>query len=292
VNGYFRARLVLSACTVAAVACTAGLDRVDASGGNSGSGGLAPMTGAGGSGAAVVPGLALDAGPVPGDAGTVCSNLSIGILGNPGSNASSDFQAWLEARGTSARRILTAPDGDLTAATLQPFDVVVIDLPPREFTADEASIFAAWVSAGGGFASMSGYHNDTAQDWRANSLLAPLGLAYSGQLLWGPVTQFGAHPIVSGLTSVTFQGGYAISDLGGSTGTRTPVAFISSNGANVAVGYTVQAGAGRGFVWGDEWIEFDSEWAAIPQIPQEWLQVFAWIAPANRCKLTGIGFLL
>jgi hypothetical protein len=48
-------------------------------------------------------------------------------------------------------------------------------------------------------------------------------------------------------------------------------------------------GAGHGFVWGDEWIEFDSEWSAMPQIPQLWLQVFTWISPPSRCMLTGIG---
>ena len=79
------------------------------------------------------------------------------------------------------QRFQTTADMPLTADALQPFDVIVLDLLPRDYTADEAAIFAAWVSAGGGVASMSGYHNDTSQDWRANSLLAPLGIAYSGQ---------------------------------------------------------------------------------------------------------------
>ena len=176
----------------------------------------------------------------------------------------------------------------MTADALRPFDVVVVNLPPRQYTADEAAIFAAWISAGGGVASMSGYHNDTSQDWRPNSLLAPLGLAYSGQLLWGPVTQFPVHAITAGLTSVTFTGGYGISDLGTTGSTRTPIAFLSGNPNPVAVSYAVQMGQGRAFLWGDEWIEFDSEWSSMPQIPQLWLQVFNWISPPNRCMLTGI----
>jgi hypothetical protein len=44
-------------------------------------------------------------------------------------------------------------------------------------------------------------------------------------------------------------------------------------------------GSGRAFVWGDEWIEFDSEWMAIPQIPQLWVQVFSWLAPKTTCQL-------
>ncbi len=252
-----------------------------ATGGHLGTGGASSPTGAGGSS------LRADAGS--GSLDAACSQLNIGILGNPGSNASSNFQAWLEARGTSVQRFQTADGVPLTADALQPFDVIVVDLPPRDYTADEAAIFVAWVSAGGGFAAMSGYHDDPTQDWRANSLVAPLGLAYAMPRVWGPVTQFAAHPITTGLTSVTFTGGYAISDIGGSSSARTPIAFLPNNPDNLAVGYAVQMDKGRGFLWGDEWIEFDSEWSAMPQIPQLWLQVFTWVAPPNRCMLTGIG---
>jgi hypothetical protein len=251
-----------------------------ATGGHLGTGGASSPTGAGGSSRIV------DAGS--GGVDAACSQLNIGILGNPGSNATSNFQSWLEARGTAVQRFQTTDGVPLTADALQPFDVIIVDLPPRSYTSDEAAIFAAWVSAGGGVASMSGYHNDTSQDWRPNSLLAPLGLAYSGQLLWGPVTQFAVHPITAGITSVTFDGGYGISDLGTVGSTRTPIAFVSGSPDSVAVSYAVQMGQGRAFLWGDEWIEFDSEWSSMPQIPELWLQVFQWISPPNRCMLMGI----
>ena len=257
-----------------------------AAGGGSGSGGVSSTTGAGGRAGTGGSDPLADAGT--GGADARCSQLNIGILGNPGSNSSSNFQAWLEARGTSVQRFQTTDGVPLTVEALQPFDVIVLDLPPRDYTADEAALFAAWVSAGGGVASMSGYHNDTSQDWRANSLLAPLGLAYSGQLVWGPVTQFAVQPITVGLTSVTFTGGYGISDLGGDESTRTPIAFVPANPGTVAVAFAVQMGQGRAFVWGDEWIEFDSEWSTMPEIPQLWLQVFNWIGPPNHCMLTGI----
>ena len=83
---------------------------------------------------------------------------------------------------------------------------------------------------------------------------------------------------------MTFTGGYGIADLGTGGSTRTPIAFVSGN----PVAYVVQMGQGRAFVWGDEWIEFDSEWSSMPQIPQLWLQIFKWIAPPTRCMLTGI----
>jgi hypothetical protein len=45
-------------------------------------------------------------------------------------------------------------------------------------------------------------------------------------------------------------------------------------------------GSGRAFVWGDEWIEFDSEWSTLPEIERLWVQVFTWIAPPTKCTLT------
>jgi hypothetical protein len=228
--------------------------------------------------------LDVDAATVDQDAATGCSHLNIGILGNPGSNNASNFQQWLTKSGTSVQRIQTTADEPITRATLDSFDVVVVDRLTREYTADEASIFAAWVTAGGGVASMSGYQDDTTVDWRANSLLAPLGVAYAGNRVWGPVTKFATHPTTAGLTSVTFTGGYPVSDLGGVSSTRTPIAFLPGT-PEATVGSAIQMGAGHALVWGDEWIEFDSEWSTYPQIPQLWVQVFAWISPQTKCLL-------
>lgn len=292
--------LAAAVLAFAITGCTAGAGSqgppASGSGGSHGTGGVTASRGgtsggtggtSAGTGGAGTGGSHPQQDAATGDA--ACSHLNIGILGNPGPNPSSDFQAWLEARGTTVQRIQTTADVPLTAAALQPFDVVVLDLLTRDYTADEAAIFASWVSAGGGFAAMSGYKDDTTQDWHANSLLAPIGLAYAMPRVWGPVTQFAAHPITTGLTSVTFTGGYIISEVAGGTGTLTPIGFLPNNGGTVNVAYAVQMGMGRGFVFGDEWIEYDSEWSAMPQIPQLWLQVFTWISPPNRCMLTGIG---
>jgi hypothetical protein len=213
-----------------------------------------------------------------------CTPLDIGIFGNPGAYGSSDFEDWLTASGASVQRIQTTSGEPLTAETLQPFDVVVLDWLTRDYTASEAATFAAWVAAGGGVMSMSGYDNVTTDDWHANSLLAPLELAYSGPLLSGPVTDLAAHPITAGLTSVVFEGGYAISDLGGDASIRTPIAFLPAAGGKVNVGYDVRMGTGRAFVWGDEWIEFLSKGSMFP--PQLWVQVFEWLSPASTCVLT------
>jgi len=262
----------------------------NASGGRGGSGAAGNGANSGTSGGAAIGGtgpilnLDPDAGAADPDAGSECSHLNIGILGNPGARASSNFQQWLVASGTSAQRIHTTSNEPLTSTTLQPFDVVVLDWLTREYTPAEATIFADWVAAGGGVVSMTGYSN-TASDWNANTLLAPLQVAYGGALLTNPVESFAVHPVTNGLTSVTFTGGYAVSDLGGSASTRTPIAFFSDT-EKTTVGVAVQMGKGRAIVWGDEWIEFDSEWSTLPQITQFWVQVFAWIAPINKCELS------
>lgn len=218
------------------------------------------------------------------DASAGCSRLNIGIFGKQGANNSSNFEQWLTRAGTSVQRIQTTPDEPVTAATLAPFDVIILDCLQREYTTDEATSFATWVSAGGGVAALSGYYDNTEIDWHANSLLAPLGVAFSGDRVWGPATSFAMHPITQGLSSVTFTGGYPVADLGGSASTREPIAFITHT-PPVPVAFAVQMGSGRAFLWGDEWIEFDSEWATIPQIPQLWVQIFSWLAPKTTCEL-------
>jgi hypothetical protein len=218
------------------------------------------------------------------DTDAACRPLNIGILGEPGWYSSSDFDPWLLLSGAGVQRIQTTPGEPVTEATLQPFDVVVLDWLTRDYTAPEAATFAAWVAAGGGVVSMSGYVNVTTDDWHANSLLAPLEVAYGGPLLSGPVTDLAAHPITAGLTSVVFEGGYAISDLGGDASTRTPIAFLPAAGGEVNVGYDIQMGTGRAFVWGDEWIEFLSKGSMFP--PRLWVQVFEWLSPASTCVLT------
>jgi hypothetical protein len=218
-----------------------------------------------------------------GDEAAACTQLEIGIFGNPGVYGSMDFDRWLMKSGAGVTRIQTTPGEPVTAATFQPFDAVVLDWLTHDYTASEAAAFAAWVAAGGAVASMSGYDAIPHDDWHANSLLAPLEVAYSGPLLDGPVTDLAPHPITAGLTTVVFEGGYAISDLGGHASTRTPIAFLSTTGGTMAVGYAIQMGTGRAFVWGDEWIEFTAKTSLFP--PQLWVQVFSWISPANKCAL-------
>src|SRR5690349_15693995 len=77
-----------------------------------------------------------------GDPAPECTELDIGIFGNPGAYNSPDFEQWLVKSGSRVRRIQTTPGEPVTAATLEPFDVIVLDWLTRDYTAEEASTFA------------------------------------------------------------------------------------------------------------------------------------------------------
>ena len=207
----------------------------------------------------------------------ICDCLRIGVLGTSGSLASSNFQAWLESRGTSVARF-SLDATLLTAEQLAAYDVLVLDRLVRDYSEGEAALLEDFVEAGGGVMVMTGYDGSGADFARPNTLLAPFGAQYVGGLQSGPVTEWETHPVSDGVSSVTFAGGYLITD---STGTSTVVARLAGGVAGLAI----ERGEGRLFVWGDEWIEFDSEWSTMPMITQLWTNLFAWLGPRDSCVL-------
>lgn len=211
----------------------------------------------------------------------ICDCLAIGIIGSPGTNPSADFQAWLVARGTSVERTHLQATETFDQALLDKYDVVIFDRLPREYTSSEADALTKWVEAGGGFMSMTGYTGSPAPDFYTNTLLAPFGLAYQPGLYTEPVTIFANHPVTVGLTSVTFAGGYLVKDSGSSAGKSSVIGSISAG----PVAYAHERGKGRAVVWGDEWIEFDSEWKTLPEIQKLWVNIIGWLGPQNSCQV-------
>jgi hypothetical protein len=205
----------------------------------------------------------------------ICDCLVIALLGHAGSNPSSQFVAWLELQGTSSERIDPAlVDG----ATLAPYDIVIIDELTRSYAPVETAAFADWVEAGGGLMSMTGHTSDPSiAQVRPNAILGEFGIAYQGALLNGPVTDFLAHPIGAGLTSVTFAGGFEVAET--MAGTTDVVAQLPS----APIARAREVGDGKVFVWGDEWIEYDSEWSSMPEIHQLWVNALDWLRPADIC---------
>lgn len=207
----------------------------------------------------------------------ICDCLSIALIGNQGSNPASAFLEWLALQGAGAVRI---NPGSIEAATLAPYDIIILDRQTRSYSVLEAVAVETWVSDGGGLMAMSGYTNTPAIDqvW-PNSILDRFGISYSGMLISGPVTDFAIHPTTEGLSSVTFSGGYMVSEtMAGSTD------VIAQIGAT-PVARATSVGDGRVFAWGDEWIQFDSEWSTMPEIQVFWANILTWLSPPGVCTM-------
>ncbi|MFO0635095.1 MAG: hypothetical protein U0168_19800 [Nannocystaceae bacterium] len=205
----------------------------------------------------------------------ICDCLEIALLGAPGSLTSSMFVQWLGMQGTSTERIDPALVDD---ATLAAYDIIIIDQLTRDYAAAEVTAFADWVDGGGGLMAMTGHTADPAvAQTRPNAILASFDVAYSGALLDGPVTDFLPHPISNGLSSVTFTGGFAVTEL--QVGATDVVAQLPGTPVARARSF----GDGKVFAWGDEWIEYDSEWSTMPEITQLWVNALGWLRPSDLC---------
>ena len=213
----------------------------------------------------------------------ICDCLNIALLGNQGANPSAEFQLWLEAQGTQVDRISTNPNELLDKATLNKYDIIILDYLVRSYTVDEAMTTQTWVEAGGGLMSMTGFTNAQFSADRPNSLIKPMGLSYntSKGFFSGPVTQFAAHPITMGLTSISFYGGLFIDIVNDGVGVNKTIMTLPQG----PVGVVQDRKNGRLFIFGDEWVEFDSEWKNIPQIKQFWVQTLSWLGPKESCQV-------
>jgi hypothetical protein len=213
----------------------------------------------------------------------ICDCLNIALVGNQGANPSAEFQLWLEAQGTEVDRINTNPNEPLDKATLNKYDIIILDYLVRSYTVDEAMTTQTWVEAGGGLMSMTGFTNAQFAADRPNSLIKPMGLSYntSKGFFSGPVTQFVAHPITMGLTSISFFGGLFIDIVNDGVGVNKTIMTLPQG----PVGVVQDRKNGRLFIFGDEWVEFDSEWKNIPQIKQFWVQTLSWLGPKESCQV-------
>lgn len=214
--------------------------------------------------------------------GSIYGCRRIGIIGGPGANPSANFQSWLETQGAIVSRIQTSVDeGPLRIEALETFDLVIIDWLPRDYTTEEADTLAGWIRGGGALFSMVG-HDSAGTAHRQISLLASLGPNYdlSGGVLSGPATLV-PHPTTrdedgtSTLPPVSFYGGLRVSVPEAMAATFLPIARIGDD----VVGAAGPIGEGFALLFGDEWIEFDSEWSTLPAIPRFWRNSVEWLAP-------------
>lgn len=206
----------------------------------------------------------------------------IGIMGAPGANPSSNFQTWLETQGAIATRFhASAMAPTLQRAELETFDLVIVDWLQRIYTPEESMTLSDWVNEGGALMVMTGHDSGNTAD-RHLSLLATLGPTFDRAAgpLDGPAMLV-AHPTtrtadgLGTLPPVTFNGGLRTIVPPALSADIVPMAVIGAD----TVGVAGPLGRGQVLLFGDEWIEFDSEWSTMPPIIQLWLNTVTWLSP-------------
>lgn len=228
----------------------------------------------------------------------VCDCLKIATLGYAGQwGSGSVFSTWLN--GKSQAGVASLGSQPLTTALLAQYDVIVVqDVREsassgmgnglgRAYTSAEVDALEAWVANSGGVMTLIGY-GASSEIVNVNRLLAPYGLRYGNTQVLGaingstrPITQWVAgHPLSDFVTRVGTDNGYEV--LGG--GTR--IAWDTQSG-NVDVARALEHQSGRVFVWGDEWITYDSEWSAHTdyQVERYWLNSLKWLTAVGRCQV-------
>ena len=212
----------------------------------------------------------------------VCDCLRIATIGVTGTAGGSGvFESWLQARSSLGADALG--DQVLTPELLAPYQIILSqDISGRVRTADEAAALEAWIRAGGGFMTLTGY-GGASEPTNVNTLLAPTGIQYADNLvLCGcgftlPVDGWHPHPVSDMITRLGMDNGYPV------TGAGTVVADQSGYDLLRAT----QLGSGRVLVWADEWISFDSEWTGHPdyQVQRFWLNAIKWLSPPLVCQV-------
>ena len=314
--------LVVASCLLVAGACGSNSDasKVDGSGASSGAGANgsgANGSGANGSGASSgslslnLGGMAVtaagDTGTPTGDSSEVCDGIDndndgiidnvdkngdgvcdcllIATLGVKGTSGKGDvFAAWLTARSDVGATDLA--DQTLTPELLDKYEVIVAqDVHKNHAYSDsEVSALSDWVNKGGGFMTLIGY-SDAGEAHNVNKLLAPFGMSYTDQQILQkqgsttiPITMWTPHPIDLGVTQVGVDNGYPVQGMGTTIAT----------GGGFDVAKVQEVGKGHVFLWGDEWITYNSEWNDHPdyQVQLLWLNAIKWLTVAGQCQVT------
>jgi hypothetical protein len=226
----------------------------------------------------------------------VCDCLNIATVGHmgPWSNGGNIFASWLDAR--SPLGAVALGDGELTAETLKPFQIIVVlhaategvankgvEAPAHHpFSDAEVDAFDAWVRGGGGVMTTIGYSGDEAAEVvNVNKLLSKLGMGYSTSKLGlsGNVATWMSHPVTDGISNIFTDNGVEPDINQGTT--------VASGGDGKVALQVDQLGDGRVAIWGDEWVTYDSEWADVEgqQVELFWLNLLKWLSPPTQCQV-------
>jgi hypothetical protein len=216
-------------------------------------------------------------GAQPATGATAARLKSIAIFGAPGIYDGTAWLTFLREYPLAVTRI-DMISSRLSDRSLAAFDIVIVDRLSRTFDTDEATTLEAWVHAGGSLMSLSGYGAGGEDVERSNSLLGKLPIMYMPGFVEftpaiGQVSDFSRHPTTAGLGRVPFWGGHRVELIGSCDGPSQVVGTID----RAPVGVACQHGAGRVYVWGDEWVEFSSQWTTGSDSPKFWKNAIDWL---------------
>jgi hypothetical protein len=204
--------------------------------------------------------------------------LRVVFFGTRGSYDESALISFLQSYPATVSRLATN-SSPVTGSLLTAYDVVILDQLSRSFDSSEADALRGWVHGGGAVLSLTGFVNDSQDAALPNSLLAGFPLSFASAfvaLTPAPVSvsSFARSPVTVGLNNVPFWGGHQVTISGSCDGATQAIAFEEGG----AVGAICQHGAGRLYLWGDEWVEFSSQWTTATDAQLFWQDAIAWLA--------------
>jgi hypothetical protein len=326
----FRLASTSAIFSVAVVACAATGTHDPAAGSGSGPGGSGSGGGdpGGSSGSFVNPATAAEDGKAPraqrcDDAGRcTCFNIaSIGLPGHTGFQGGMDsttaFTDWLNTQSSASVDIYTARP-TLDADFLDRYDVVIVqwlvDGVSGEdgtgywsFTPAETAALDAWVRAGGGLITLSGYDAQAQEVTPLNQLVqATTDMSYGTADVLGTVSTsnycLGESDPLGGWVQTTPIGKH-IDEVGAFHGrpinAGSKAVIDCTDGANVYAAHE-DVGQGHVFAFADEWVTYTSQWFGIDaggncadasadrvyQVPQFWYNAITYASQATACPFT------
>lgn len=239
--------------------------------------------------------------------------LSLGSVGQegavPGEEGMDAIASWLQEHSdTYAQHHALKPE--LTQQLLRDFDVVLLqDLYGFNWETAELDAFEAWVRAGGGVISLSGFSEDAEGVLPRNELLSFSGLSYStvvdtalslsqcGYCLGTTYVQAGfvaGHPIADSVDAVGAFMGRSIFGEG----------ELVAAEEGLQLGVTKEVDAGRVFAFHDDWVAHVVAWdqpaplvceenqacaevsiGSTYQIAQFWINSLRWAASDPSCLI-------
>jgi len=159
----------------------------------------------------------------------------------------SSFRETLVNKSYTFDKLWPSAAGNLTAANLAPYDLLVLNIPEYNFTLSEIAAVSDWVSAGGGLFLMGESGTFLEENQNINYLLENYDLWMNLTENFNPwiftTTTFAEHPTVENINELYFFGGCYVNY----TGDAYPLVM---QGANTVVA-SQEVGNGRIMLAGD-----------------------------------------